>query len=102
MDVSLQILKKNGGGFRTLSFVWYGSENKIMVFNNENNNLNLLAAYYFSFMVHLWLFIRFLTHLCWFYFWCTFSANIYGPVDVCLLEVGSGTLGWGVGYGQSW
>ena len=22
MDVNLQILKKNGGGFRTLSFVW--------------------------------------------------------------------------------
>ena len=39
MDVSLQIFKKNGGGFRTLSFVWYGSENKIMVFNNVNNNL---------------------------------------------------------------
>ena len=53
MDVSLQIFKKNGGGFRTLSFVWDESENKIMVFNNENNNLNLLATYYFSFMVHL-------------------------------------------------
>ena len=53
MDVSLQIFKKNGGGFRTLSFVWDESENKIMVFNNENNNLNLLAAYYFLFMVYL-------------------------------------------------
>ena len=102
MDVSLLIFKKNGGGFRTLLFVWYGSENKIMVFNNENNNLNLLAAYYFSFMVHLWLFIGFLTHRCWFYFWCIFSTNIYGPVDVCLLEVGSGALGWGVGCGRSW
>ena len=102
MDVSLLIFKKNGGGFRTLLFVWYGSENKIMVFNNENNNLNLLAAYYFSFMVHLWLFIGFLTHLCWFYFRCTFSTNIYGPVDIYLLEVGSGALGWGVGYGRSW
>ena len=29
------------------------SENKIMVFNNENNDLNPLAAYYFSFMLHL-------------------------------------------------
>ena len=53
MEVSLQIFKKNGGGFRILSFVWDGSENKIMVFNNENNDLNPLAAYYFSFMVHL-------------------------------------------------
>ena len=80
------MFKKNGGGFRTLSFVWDGSENKIMVFNNKNNNLNLWIAYYFSFMVHL--FIRFLTHLYWFYFRCIFSNNLYGPVDVCLLEVG--------------
>ena len=87
MDVSLQILKKNGGGFRTLSFVWYGSENKIMVFNNENNNLNLLAAYYFLFMVYLWLFIGFLILFCWFHFRCIFSTNIYGSADVCLLEV---------------
>ena len=57
-----------------------------MVFNNKNNNLNLWIAYYFSFMVHL--FIRFLTHLYWFYFRCIFSNNLYGPVDVCLLEVG--------------
>ena len=92
MDVILLIFKKNGGGFRTLLFVWYESENKIMVFNNENNDLNLWVAYYFSFMVHLSLFIGFLIHLCWFYFRCTFSTNMYGPVDVCLLEVGSGAL----------
>ena len=53
MEVSLQIFKKNGSAFRTLSFVWYGSENKIMVFNNENNDLNPLAGSYFSFMSHL-------------------------------------------------
>ena len=53
MEVSLQIFNKNGGGFRNLSFVWDGSENEIMVFNNENNDLNPLAAYCFSFMVHL-------------------------------------------------
>ena len=53
MEVSLQIFNENGGGFRTLSFVWDGSENKIMVFNNENNDLNRLAAYYFLFMVYL-------------------------------------------------
>ena len=51
--IRLQIFNKNGGGFRNLSFVWDGSENEIMVFNNENNDLNPLAAYYFSFMVHL-------------------------------------------------
>ena len=53
MEVSPQIFKKNGGGFRTLSFVWDGSENEIMVFNNGNNDLNPLAAYHLSFMVHL-------------------------------------------------
>ena len=51
LDGSLQIFKKNGGGFRTLPFVWDGSENKM--FYNENNDLNPLDAYYFSFMVHL-------------------------------------------------
>ena len=34
---------------QSLSFVWYGFENRITVFNNENNDLNLLAAYYFFF-----------------------------------------------------
>ena len=53
MEVSLEIFNKNGGRFRTLSFVWDGSENKIIVFNNENNDLNPLGAYYFLFMVHL-------------------------------------------------
>ena len=53
MEVSLQIFKKNRGGFRTVLFVWDDSENKIMVFNNENNDLNPLAAYYFLFMIHL-------------------------------------------------
>ena len=53
MDVSLQVFKKNGGRFRTLQCVCDGSENKIIVFNNENNNLNLSAAYYISFMVYL-------------------------------------------------
>ena len=53
MEVSLQIFKKNGGGFRALSFFWDGSTNKIIVFNNENNDLNPMTAYYFSFMVHV-------------------------------------------------
>ena len=93
MEVSLQIFKKNGSAFRTLSFVWYGSENKIMVFNNENNDLNPLAGSYFSFMSHLWMFIGFLTHLCWFCFWSIFSANFYGSVDVWFLRVGNGGIG---------
>ena len=97
MEVSLQIFNENGGGFRTLSFVWDGSENKIMVFNNENNDLNRLAAYYFLFMVYLWMFIGFLTHLCWFYFRCVFSTNFYDPVDVCLLGVGNRDIGVGCG-----
>ena len=82
-------------GFRTLPFVWDGSENRLMVFNNENNDLNPLAAYYFSFMVYLWMFIGFLTHLCWFYFWCIFSTIFYGPVAVCLFGVGNGGVGVG-------
>ena len=96
MEVSLQIFKKNGGGCRTLLFVWDGSENKIMVFSNENNDLNLFTAYYFSFMVSIWMFIGFLIHLCWFHFQCIFSTNYDGPVDVCPLKVGNG------GFGQSW
>ena len=52
VEVSLQIFKKKGGGFRTLLFVWDRSEKK-KVFNNENNDLNLLAVYYFPFMLHL-------------------------------------------------
>ena len=31
----------------------FGSENKIIAFNNENNDLNLLTANCFLFMVHL-------------------------------------------------
>ena len=89
MEVSLQIIKKNGSGFRTLSFVWDGSENKIMVFNNENNDLNPLAGSYFSFMSHLCMFIGFLTLLCWFYFWSIFSTNFL------FLRVGNGGIGVG-------
>ena len=59
MEVSLQIFKNDGGGFRNLSFVYDGLANKIMVFNNGNNDVNPLTAY-FSFMVHVWIFIRFL------------------------------------------
>ena len=55
--------------------------------------MNPLAANYFSLMVYLWIFTGFLIHLCWFYFRCIFSANYYGPVDVCLLEVGNGGIG---------
>ena len=84
-------------GFRTLPFVWGGSENKIMVFVHENNDFNPLIAYYCSFIVHLWMFIGFLTHLCCFFFRCVFSTNFYGPVDVCLLGVGNGNIGVGCG-----
>ena len=52
MEVSLQIFKNDGGGFRNLSFVYDGLANKIMVFNNGNNDVNPLTAY-FSFMVHV-------------------------------------------------
>ena len=95
MEVSLETLKKTGDEFRALSFLPDGSDNKIIVFNNENNDLNPLATYYFSFLVHLWMFIGFLTHLCWFYFRCIFFINFYGPVDVCLLGVGNGGIGVG-------
>ena len=64
-----------------------------MVFNNENNDLNPLTAYYFSFMVHVWMFIGFLIHLCWFYFQCIFSTNYHGPVYVCLFWVGNRGIG---------
>ena len=53
MEVSLETLKKTGDEFRALSFLPDGSDNKIIVFNNENNDLNPLATYYFSFLVHL-------------------------------------------------
>ena len=35
VETSLQIFKKNGSGFRTLSFVWDESENKKMFFFND-------------------------------------------------------------------
>ena len=68
-----------------------------MVFVHENNDFNPLIAYYCSFIVHLWMFIGFLTHLCCFFFRCVFSTNFYGPVDVCLLGVGNGNIGVGCG-----
>ena len=97
MEVSLQIFKKKRGGFRALSFVWDGSANKIMVFNNENNDFNPLTAYYISFMVHVGMFIGFLIHFCWFYSQCIFSTNYHGPVYDCLLGVGNGAIGVGCG-----
>ena len=69
---------------------------------NENNDLNPLTAYYFSFMLHLWTFIGFVIHLCWFYLRYIFSTNYYGPVDVCLLGVKKGALGYSVRYGRRW
>ena len=79
VEKSLQIFKKNEVGFRILSFFRDVSENKIMVFNNENNDFNPLTAYYFSFMVHLWMFIVFLIHICLFYFRFIFSTNLLWP-----------------------
>ena len=76
VEKSLQIFKKHEVGFRILSFFWDVSENNIMVFNNENNDFNPLTAYYFSFMVHLLMFIVFLIHICLFYFRFIFSTNL--------------------------
>ena len=98
MEVSFQIFKKNRGGFRALLFAWDGPANKIMVFNNGNNDLNLLTAYYISFMVHVWMFIGF----CWFYSQCIFSTNYHGSVYVVFLGSKMRALEWGVGYGRSW
>ena len=95
--IGLPVFKKNVGGFRTLWFFWDGSENKIMVFNNENNDFNPLTDYYFSPMAHLLMFIGFLIHLCWFYFRCISLVIYYRPVDVCLLEFGNGSIGTGCG-----
>ena len=53
MEISLQIFKKNGGGFRTLSIVWDGSLNKIMDFDNENKDFIPLTTYYSSLTVHV-------------------------------------------------
>ena len=79
MEVSHHIFKKNGEVFRTLSFVLDVSEYKVMVFKNENDDLNLLTTNYFSIMIHLWMFIGFLIHLCWFCFRRIFSTNLIWP-----------------------
>ena len=99
LDGSLQIFKKNGGGLRTLSFVWDGSENKM--FYNENNDLNPLDAYYFSFMVHLCLLGSWYTSV-------GFTFSVFSLLTFMaqwtFVFSGSemGALVWGLGYGRRW